>query len=91
MLMVRIQADLPGLGQAQVKCPWCPHPIAAHTSYYGGWCSADVTVVNDGPVPYCVSCWCGGTEGTAGPRIVTSRGNDPLVPDGEHWKLAESS
>ena len=70
-----------------MKCPWCPHPVSAHTSYYGGKCAADVTVVDDGPVPYSLSCWCGGTEDTAGPRQMTSRGNTRLVPNGAFWSL----
>lgn len=64
-----------------MNCEWCDHPQSWHIDYYGGWCGWSITVVGD-DVPYSVSCWCGGTEETAGPRIVTSRSTTKLVPDG---------
>jgi len=74
--------------QEDLACAWCPHPVSYHSAYYGGWCSADITVLGDGEVPYTISCWCGGTEGTAGPRVVLTRSTTRLVPDpdGSGWK-----
>jgi len=71
-----------------IICRWCDHPMTRHSNYYGGWCSADVTVVGDPITPaYTLSCWCGGTEDTAGPREVTSLGSKKLIPDGNYWRV----
>ena len=60
-------------------CLWCPHPVSAHSEYYGGLCAWDVTVLQDADVPYSISCWCGGTDATAGPRLLIRDRSIPLV------------
>lgn len=68
------------------NCMWCDHPVASHGAYYDGWCAWDVTIFGDGD-PYSLSCWCGGTEATAGPRMVVRDSSIRLTRAGEGWSI----